>query len=148
MSKYSTSILTKLMAVATLDPEESFQIESCVRGHHIFKATWTPLLGQFREVQPESGNSHDAYVIATLLDDTVVGHLPCEFSRVAFYFIQCGGRITCKNTGRRKFSSVPSKGLVIPCKYTFGGKPAMVKKLVKVICDKIDCMTQLASYKL
>ena len=84
MSKYSTSTLTKLMVVATLEPEESFQFESCVRGHHIFKATWTPLLGQFLEVQPGCGNSHDAYALATLLDDTVAGHLPREFSRVAF----------------------------------------------------------------
>ena len=98
--------------------------------------TWTPLLGQFLEIQPESGNSHDAYAIATLLEDTVVGHLPREFSRVAFYFIQHGGRITYEITGRRKFSSVPNKGLVILCIYTFWGKPAMVKKLVKVICDK------------
>ena len=105
------------MAAATHDPEESFQIESCVRGHHVFKATWTPLLGQFLEVQPESGNSHDAYAIATLLDDTIVGHLPREFSRVAFYFIQHGGRITYEITERRKFSSVPNKGLHI---YSWG----------------------------
>ena len=25
---------------------EEFQLESCVRGHHIYKSTWTPLLGE------------------------------------------------------------------------------------------------------
>ena len=25
---------------------EEFQLESCVRGHHIYKNTWTPLLGE------------------------------------------------------------------------------------------------------
>ena len=42
----------------------------------------------------------------------------------------------CEITGRRKRSSVLNKGLVIPCTYTFSGKPAMVKKLVKKMEQK------------
>ena len=42
----------------------------------------------------------------------------------------------CKITGRRKRFSVLNKGLVIPCTYTFLGKPAMVKKLVKMMEQK------------
>jgi len=47
--------------------EESFQVESTVRGHHIFKAIWTTVLGQNLDVQPERDNSFDAHAVATIL---------------------------------------------------------------------------------
>ena len=47
-----------------------------MRGHHVFKSIWTPVVGQLLQVQAETGNSHDAYAIAVILDDYVVGHLP------------------------------------------------------------------------
>ena len=124
------------MATSTLDEEESFQLESSVRGHHVYKFVWTLVVGQFLQVQPEAENSHDAYAIAVILDDVVVGHLPREFSRVAFYFLQHGGRITCEITGSRRLSDVHNKGLIVPCLYTFWGKPAIIKRLVKVMTNK------------
>ena len=33
-------------------------------------------------------------------------------------------------------SAVALKGLVVPCTYTYFGKPAMIKKLVKVMEQK------------
>ena len=42
----------------------------------------------------------------------------------------------CEITGRQKRSSVLNKGLAISYTYTFSGKPAMVKKLVKMIEQK------------
>ena len=35
---------------------EEFQLESCVRGHHVYKSTWTPLLGEVLQCKIESGN--------------------------------------------------------------------------------------------
>ena len=45
------------MATHGLD-EESFQLESAVRGHHVFKSVWTPVVGELLQVQAEAGNSH------------------------------------------------------------------------------------------
>ena len=118
------------MATSTLDEEESFQLESSVRGHHVYKFVWTLVVGQFLQVQPEAENSHDAYAIAVILDDVDVGHLPREFSRVAFYFLQHGGRITCEITGSRRLSDVRNKGLIVPCLYTFWGRPAIIKRVI------------------
>ena len=116
------------MATSSVDDEESFQLESAVRGHHVYESVWTPFVGQLLQVQSESENSHDVYAVAVIFDDAVVGHLPREFSRVAFYFLQHGGRITCEIAGSRKLSDVHNKGLVVPCLYTFWGKPAVIKK--------------------
>ena len=35
-----------MAAVVASDDEESFQVESSVRGHHVFKAVWTPVYFQ------------------------------------------------------------------------------------------------------
>ena len=50
---------------------EEFQLESCVRGHHIYKSTWAPLLGEILSagLQPhvrffwvKVGNSHVTFL--------------------------------------------------------------------------------------
>ena len=116
--------------------EEHFFLDSSVRGHHVYKAVWEPLVGEMLQVCAQEGNAHDRYAVATLRDDVIVGHVPREFSRIAWYFLQHGGRITCEITGRRKRSEVVDKGLEVPCLYTFVGRPAMIKRLVKVMTDK------------
>ena len=70
------------------------------------------------------------------MDENVVGHVPREFSKLAYHFINHGGIITCEVTGSRRLSELPDKGLVVPCVYTFIGKPAMIKRLLKLIIDK------------
>ena len=111
---------------------EHFCLESTVRGHHVYKSTWTPLLGQVLQTSTESGNEHDRFAVAFTKDDNAVGHLPREISKVAWYFLHHGGEITCEITGRRKRSGVPGKGLEVPCTYTYLGSPKMIKKLVKL----------------
>ena len=124
------------MAEGAAADEESFLLGSTVRGHHIFKRIWTPVIGQLLQVQAGTGNERDPHAVATVHNDAIVGHLPCEISQIAFYFLQHGGHIICEVTGRRKLSDAPNKGLVIPCLYTFWGKPTMIKRLVKVMTIK------------
>lgn len=112
--------------------DRSYSLNSAIRGHHIYKSTWAPVIGQILEVKAEDNNSHDRYAISTLLDDIIVGHVPREYSRIAWYFLLHGGNITCEVTGGRRLSAEPEKGLEVPCVYTFIGKPTMIKKLVKL----------------
>ena len=70
-----------------------------VRGHHIFRRIWTPVIGQLLQVQAETGNERDPHAVATVHNDAIVGHLPREISRIAFYFLQHGGHITCEVAG-------------------------------------------------
>ena len=95
--------------------DESFALESTVRGHHVYKRVWTPVIEQ----QLQTGNAHDLHAVCTLHTGVVVGHMPREIAITASYFLQHGGRITCEVTVPRKLSSVPNKGLVVPCVYIF-----------------------------
>ena len=52
---------------------ETFAFESAVCGYHVYQDVWKPSIG-------EKCNK-------------TVGHLPCEFSRIAWYFLACSGEI-------------------------------------------------------
>lgn len=132
-----TCVLKYRMATFSSEDNETFSLDSIIRGHHVYKLHWIPVLGQELEVQAEPDNTHDPRAVATCLDGNVVGHLPIEFSRVAWHFLNHGGQISCVVTGQRKYSDVPNKGLEVPCTYTFTGKPAMIKRLVKVMTENM-----------
>ena len=73
-------------------------LESAVRAHHVFKVTWTPWTGQMLQVRTEAGNAQNRYAVAILLDDVIVGRVPCEFSQIAWHFLQHGGCINSEST--------------------------------------------------
>ena len=76
---------------------------------------WTPFIGEELTVQQDNDNEHDDYAVGFLKDGVVVGHMPKEFSRIAWHFIAHGGVISCEVTGHRKFEN----GLEVPCNYSF-----------------------------
>ena len=77
---------------------------SIIRGHHIYKDIWSPRTGEILEAARECGNrqSHDRHAVSLLKADVIVGHVPRQLSRVYFFFLSHGGKITCEVTGRRK----------------------------------------------
>ena len=87
--------------------------ESVVCGHHVYKAVWTPFVGEILDARREDENSHDS---------CVVGHLPHEYSRIAWHFLQHGGKISCEITGRRRHGL----GLVVPYVYKLLAEDGMV----------------------
>ena len=114
--------------MASSADEETYVLESVVRGHHVYKAYLDPVIGESLQVHCEGTNSYDTYAVATSRNGNVVGHVPTEFSSI---FLQHGGRISCEITGRRKVSTMVLKGLVVPCTYTYFGKPAMIIKVME-----------------
>ena len=56
------------------------------------------------DVGAEPNNILDSHTVATFHGVNVVGHLPIEFSRIAWHFLQHEGRILCVVTGHRKYS--------------------------------------------
>ena len=89
--------------------------ESVIRGHHVYKSAWTPRLGETLQVRQETWNSHDGREVALLQNQVVVSHVPGEFSKVFWHFLDHGGIISCEVTGKGKYC----KGLEVPCVYKF-----------------------------
>ena len=74
----------------------TYEKSSVVKGHHVYKFVWTPVIGQKLNTKLEEDNEHDKHAVAVLLDDQIVGHLPRSISRVSRFFLRRGGAITCR----------------------------------------------------
>ena len=118
---------------------KTFILENVVRGHHVYKSIWTPRIRQTLNTLHETENPEDRHAVALQRSSegtsTMVGHMPRDIIlfRVAWFFLKNGGLISCEIIGRRKRSTVPGKGLEVPCTYKFTGKPTMIKKLIKLL---------------
>ena len=45
-------------------------LEGVVRGHHIYKATWTPTVGEILAVRQLPGNGHDRHAVCIKVADS------------------------------------------------------------------------------
>ena len=115
--------------------------ESVVRGHHIYKVVWTPVIGELLPLRAEDNNEHDNHAVAVVKGDCVVGHIPRSISRVAWFFMTHGGNITCRSTGKRKVGV----GLEVPCVYAFSGSVKAVDKLSRLFCKDTHVQTHSCS---
>ena len=84
---------------------ETFTVESCVRGYHIYKDIWDATIGEELQCARESDNSNDRYAVAVRKNDAVVGHVPRTISRVCALFLERNGAINCTITGPRRRSA-------------------------------------------
>ena len=64
--------------------------ESVIRGHHIYKAVWTPVVGKVLVLEQEIGNSHDRFATTTKKGNTIVGRAPREHSKMYWNFLEGG----------------------------------------------------------
>ena len=87
------------------------------------------ILASILTLQREDSNTHDRHAVCLMKDNCAVGHVPRELSRVFWYFLCHGGRVTCEVTGRRK----RGKGLEVPCAYKFVGNSKLIKKLIQLL---------------
>ena len=50
----------------------------------------------------EFDNHFDKFAVKVLKGEETVGHLPREYSRIAWYFLACGGSISVEVSGHRR----------------------------------------------
>ena len=98
-----------------------FEVQSCVRGYHVYQNVWTSYVGKVLSCAKEPRNPEDPYAVATkTTSGTVVGHVPCSLSCIFVTFLCHGRSISCTITGSRRYSSdLPQGGLELPCTYAF-----------------------------
>ena len=91
-----------IVGVMATQTEETFSIVSVVRGHHVYKSVWTPLLRDRLSVRSETVNNHK-YAVSVVKHGGIVGNLPRELLRTVWHFILHG--MTCEVTGKRKLGN-------------------------------------------
>ncbi len=109
-----------------------FLFGSVIRGHHISKSFWIPVVGESVAVACEPSNPYDRNAVSVKKGGNVIGHVPRNTSRIMSTFLSQGGTIQCEVVGRRKYGT----GLEVPCIYKLTGEESVViktkNKLVKV----------------
>ena len=113
------------------------EVESCVRGHHVYSTIWNPVLGERLTCKRELDNVEDRYAVAICKDeDTVVGHVPRKISFLCSVFIRRGGSIHCLVNGDRRYSNdLPQGGMEVPCRLVFSGTEKDLNKAKKHLED-------------
>ena len=98
---------------------ERLVVESCIRGYHVYKQTWTPNYSNPEVLTciREPGNVVDPYAVVVIDSErTIVGHIPRAISAVCSLFLLRGGKMECEVRGARRYSAdLPRGGLEHPC---------------------------------
>ena len=77
-----------------------FEVESCIRGFHIYGAVWKPCIGEIRE----AGNREDPFAVAIQKPSATVSHVTRRISCVCSLFLRRGGTIVCTVTASKRRS--------------------------------------------
>ena len=57
-------------------PRSVFNKDSVVRGHHIYKTYWTPVVGEELTLEMEDDNEHGEHAVAVMKDGYLGWHMP------------------------------------------------------------------------
>ena len=47
---------------------ETYEVNSCVHGHHIFRGIWNPMIGEQLVGKREASNIQDVYAVAVIVE--------------------------------------------------------------------------------
>ena len=111
------------------------EIDSVIRGYHVYKDIWTAPLGEMLFCQREIANIHDRFAVAVIKESQVVGHVRREISSICSIFL-LSGTIRCEVTGSRQYLlDLPQGGLHIPCKLRFSCSDQELMKTTRKLLD-------------
>ena len=104
----------------------NFEMVSYVKGYHVYKTLWDPLIGQFLSCEREPDNPMDTNVVCVKKENKIVGHLPLgnsgKFAKTIFYFLRADELSSCEIvvTGNQ-MNLGGGEGMQVPCKLIFTG---------------------------
>ena len=87
--------------------EKEFVVQCCIRGYHTYQSQWNA------EVRVELGAVSDTratalvadkYAIALKNNEQTVGHISMFLSKLTFFFLRNGGKVSIKVNGQKRYS--------------------------------------------
>ena len=105
---------------------DSFKLSSFVRGHHIYKEIWTPVVGEELQLQRESSSLKDRFAVVVCLDEEIVGRVPANLAPIfSPFLIRDFNTITATITGVR-VNRGAGLGIEVPYRYKLHGPKCML----------------------
>ena len=119
-----------IVLITTLD------LETFIKGHHVYKDIWTPKQGEQLDVLMETDNWMNKFAVCVKINEKIVEHLKTgtsgRFAKPIFYFL-CSDAYSsawAKVTGKR-CNLGDGEGMQVPCKLSLSGQPKFVSLLRK-----------------
>ena len=125
----------------TSEDTVSFNLDSFIKGYHVYQEIWSPELLEELNAVPEPSNIVNKYAVSVQRDGEVVGHLmkgkSGRFAKTIFYFLRadkknnCTVMVTGKAVNRRDGDSMQ-----VPCTLHFKGSQKFIDTLKKELSGK------------
>ena len=82
-------------------------IESAVRGHHVYRSIWAPVIDEVFVCKRERHNIHDPFAVAVCKGSAVVGHVPrrIALALAAAIVISSLSSVSPRSNGRPRFAT-------------------------------------------
>ena len=116
--------------------EYELYLEASTRGYHAYFKDATVYIGEILFCELEPDNQHSKYaVVVKNEDDSIVGHVPAELSKIFNKFLSEYGKIEAECIGNR-FNKGRGNGLELPVDYRLVANARYLKKLLKELQEK------------
>ena len=115
----------------------SLEVQSYVRGYHVYKDIWNPRIGEVLPLEREPNNSEDRFAVALKRTGSVVGHVPFNLAPLASAFLRRDVNKGLVEVTGPKINRGAGYGLEVPCLYNFYGAKSFIdklKELVEALC--------------
>ena len=127
----------------------STEIDTYVKGYHVYKNIWKPTVNKELEIEMEPDNVMDKYAVCLKKSTSIVGHLPLgkngKFAKMIFYFLRADQEAECKVViTDKKLNLGDGERMQVSCKLKFSGP----RKMVEILCKNIQCSTKEGKKKL
>ena len=90
----------KMISFLSLLKQASTEIDTYVKGYHVYKNIWKPTVNEELETEMEPDNVMDKYAVCVKKNTSIVGHLPLgkngKFAKMIFYFLRADQDAECK----------------------------------------------------
>ena len=113
---------------------KEFEMDTYVEGHHVYKDTWNPEIGESLDAQIKPNKSVDKYTAFIRKSGKIAGHLKKEatgrFAKTIFFFLKGDAYSKAKTiiSGRR-FNLGDGESLQVTCKVKLVGQGKFINLL-------------------
>ena len=121
----------------------SAEIDTYVKGYHVYKNIWEPTVKKELETEMEPDNVMDKCAVCVKKNPSTVGHLPLvkngKFPKMIFYFLRADQDAECKVVITDKEVNLgDGDGMQVPYKLKISGP----RKMLEILCKNIQCSTK------
>ena len=106
----------------------TLNLETFIKGHHVYNDIWTPKQGEQVDVLMEPDGRMDKFAVCVKINEKIVGHLKKgtsgRFAKTIFYFL-------CSDAYSSAWAKIAGKRyeMQVPCKLSLSGQPKFVSLL-------------------